>query len=546
MRLLFLNGPRSGGYVSLASQETRIGRETDNDIQLLVSGVSRYHALIRKEENSSWSLRDLGSTNGTKVNGSVIGGTVVLHPGDVILIGDQQIRMEEDSSSGAPQDGEKEKEREKEKASSPAPEGGEKEKEKEKASQSGPVPAVRFHTGGGPSGESAGGKEKKKSSSSPDKGGSAGKKADLHFDNPDTAILESIFNDPPADGSSPSGELSSGASSAPEGRKKKVLGSLLFYVILCSVAAVCVALFLYFNQEKSGNTAVPAPKKDPNKFFLAYEKETLTKSSIFRFELFLECCWEKSADKDKPVLEEAAFVRYSVAEQKAEDSISYKYVLPRQRIDLEDAERLRKKIQDTEFMKLGADSGDIVPETGGKSQSSRITVGFNGHLNSVAVSNTSPKRSYRDVEELIEQFTEDTLGVRTVSMSVEEMQEEAKKHFAQAREYFENYEAKPENLRLAIKRFRLTSQMLERFQPRPKMWSEANAYLQKAEKLLKDIRNKTYADLKIKLKLKEYPEALEKAKLLLDYLEPGSSNYQRIRDVKISIERELARDKRRK
>ncbi|MBO4304676.1 MAG: FHA domain-containing protein [Lentisphaeria bacterium] len=546
MRLLFLDGPRSGEHISLASPEIRIGRETDNDIQLLVGGVSRYHALIRRD-GSSWSIRDLGSTNGTKVNGSVIGSSVVLHGGDLILIGDQMIRVEEDASgSGDPAGKEQENapvplirivdEPPGKKDAGKAPFSSAEGKKEESGAS---VPLVRFHSA--PSGESKGGK---KDSSSPEKSGGEKEKSDAGLDNSDTAILESMFGDSSSGSASSSSSFPSGKSASPEVRKKKTLGNVLFYVVLVAVAAVCVCLFLALNQGKPGSTVSPVVKKDPNQFFLAYEKETLTRSSIFRFEMLLECRWVENAEKK--TREEAAFVHYAVAEQKAEDNIAYKYVLPPQRIDLEDAVRLRKKIQETDFMKLVSDSGDIVAATDGNDQSSRITVGFSGHLNSVAVRNTSPKLSYRQVEELIEQFTEDTLGVRTVSMSVEEMQEEAKKHYAQARQYFENYEAKPENLRLAIKRFRLTSQMLERFQPRPKMWSEANESLQKAEQILAGKRKELYNDLKIKLKLKEYPEALEKAKILMDYLEPGSANYYRIRDVKISIERELARNKRRK
>ena len=66
-----------------------IGRTPDQcGIVLNVSGVSRMHCVVELN-NGSISVRDLGSTNGTMVNGSKIPAnqSVALRPGDVIRIG---------------------------------------------------------------------------------------------------------------------------------------------------------------------------------------------------------------------------------------------------------------------------------------------------------------------------------------------------------------------------------------------------------------------------------------------------------------------------
>ena len=68
MKLYFINGLREGESIVLQPPGVCIGRESDNDIQLLVAGVSRYHAKI-SFDGMKWSIADLGSTNGTKVNG---------------------------------------------------------------------------------------------------------------------------------------------------------------------------------------------------------------------------------------------------------------------------------------------------------------------------------------------------------------------------------------------------------------------------------------------------------------------------------------------
>ena len=88
MKLFFLNGPRKGENIELAPPGISIGREEDNDVQLLVAGVSRYHAKITFN-GSDWRIQDLGSTNGTKVNGKPIQSPVPLQENDAIAIGDQ-------------------------------------------------------------------------------------------------------------------------------------------------------------------------------------------------------------------------------------------------------------------------------------------------------------------------------------------------------------------------------------------------------------------------------------------------------------------------
>jgi pSer/pThr/pTyr-binding forkhead associated (FHA) protein len=66
-----------------------IGRSTGCDLTLGDSTVSRWHAeLIRDGER--WVVRDMGSTNGTRVNGWRVR-RAVLEPGDVLALGAQRV-----------------------------------------------------------------------------------------------------------------------------------------------------------------------------------------------------------------------------------------------------------------------------------------------------------------------------------------------------------------------------------------------------------------------------------------------------------------------
>src|SRR5207342_2092400 len=62
-----------------------IGRGTDADLQLLDQGVSRRHAEVQWD-GSFATVYDLGSTNGTSVNGHEVASHVLRH-GDVIRLG---------------------------------------------------------------------------------------------------------------------------------------------------------------------------------------------------------------------------------------------------------------------------------------------------------------------------------------------------------------------------------------------------------------------------------------------------------------------------
>eukprot|EP00831_Metopus_contortus_P021321 TRINITY_DN19511_c0_g1_i1.p1 TRINITY_DN19511_c0_g1~~TRINITY_DN19511_c0_g1_i1.p1 ORF type:complete len:124 (+),score=24.61 TRINITY_DN19511_c0_g1_i1:110-481(+) len=48
-----------------------LGREVDTDVHVMVPGVSRYHCKF-EFDGENWTVSDLGSTNGTKVNRELI------------------------------------------------------------------------------------------------------------------------------------------------------------------------------------------------------------------------------------------------------------------------------------------------------------------------------------------------------------------------------------------------------------------------------------------------------------------------------------------
>ena len=77
----------------LTDDAITIGRAPDNMIVIDDASVSGRHAEM-KLAGESYELIDLGSTNGTRVNGQTITATTTLRPGDRIRFGKIEARLE--------------------------------------------------------------------------------------------------------------------------------------------------------------------------------------------------------------------------------------------------------------------------------------------------------------------------------------------------------------------------------------------------------------------------------------------------------------------
>jgi S1-C subfamily serine protease len=88
-KLSILKGSRAGTTLILSRQEVRVGRHPDNDIRFDPQSelkVSARHALIFRH-GEAWYVQDLGSRNGTLINGRPIADPTALRDGDRIEFG---------------------------------------------------------------------------------------------------------------------------------------------------------------------------------------------------------------------------------------------------------------------------------------------------------------------------------------------------------------------------------------------------------------------------------------------------------------------------
>lgn len=68
-----------------------IGRSVENDVVLNDMSVSRFNTQIVFSDKGEYSVVDMGSANGTYVNGCRISGECPLKPGDVVMVANVQI-----------------------------------------------------------------------------------------------------------------------------------------------------------------------------------------------------------------------------------------------------------------------------------------------------------------------------------------------------------------------------------------------------------------------------------------------------------------------
>ncbi len=94
-KLHILSGVLLGKTFEVLEDKASLGRSLDNQIVLEDGTVSHHHAVI-EGHNNEFLLRDLNSTNGTRVNGMRIT-EAKINNGDLIRFGSVETRFESDA-----------------------------------------------------------------------------------------------------------------------------------------------------------------------------------------------------------------------------------------------------------------------------------------------------------------------------------------------------------------------------------------------------------------------------------------------------------------
>ncbi len=88
------SGPTPGATFALEGDQLTIGRDSSSAVAINDAEISRKHARLTFQ-GGKYVIEDLGSTNGTFVNGQRLVSAVVLKSGDVVSFGEQIVLMYE-------------------------------------------------------------------------------------------------------------------------------------------------------------------------------------------------------------------------------------------------------------------------------------------------------------------------------------------------------------------------------------------------------------------------------------------------------------------
>ncbi len=100
-RLIVRRGPQPNQVYELNKDIVTLGRDITNDIVINDPEVSRHHLRLTRGAGG-FTLEDLGSTNGTFVNGQRLTGARPLRQGDMIGLGETVTLAYEVATAGAP------------------------------------------------------------------------------------------------------------------------------------------------------------------------------------------------------------------------------------------------------------------------------------------------------------------------------------------------------------------------------------------------------------------------------------------------------------
>ena len=100
-RLVILSEGLTGTAHELTVDKTTIGRVDDNTFAIPEGSVSSHHCEIL-QRGGDIIVRDLNSTNGTFIMGNQVTGEAPLKPGQILRLGQIEMRLEDASAKPAP------------------------------------------------------------------------------------------------------------------------------------------------------------------------------------------------------------------------------------------------------------------------------------------------------------------------------------------------------------------------------------------------------------------------------------------------------------
>lgn len=506
MKIKFLNGKYDGKELEINAPSITVGRDPGNLVSMDTDGVSRCHAEMKQLASGEWMIYDLNSTNGVKVNGQKIDGQANIVIGNTIGIGENNFLITELQNEPAkvifnP-------------IVSAPPVSGELDEE-----PAGPVPVLND--------DLFGSENKTGEKTEPEQ--TAVKVTPI---TPDKIVSE--FNKISGPLFGKKNKRSSGENDKNDGQAAdpgKRRSNMIFYTVL-----VCVVIMIL-----SSAFSIMSPQKQRGKrtvsqqpLTVRYEKEVLQNDNVFRFEFYLKNKIAEVEDDDSGAKQRKRIytIRFTIDDVNSKRHYSKETAVAEETVD-----QLRSAINGSGI--YAAPANDTPRD---KSHNRILTIVEGTKLLVVKVPGEYASQEFNTVEETINDIA-DNFGLKTISLTPEELLSQANDYFLKAEDLFSN-RAKTGNLRDAIIRYRAVVESLEQFSPKPKMWDRARKQLEQAIKE-RDAKLEMFdAEYKRLSHMREFEPMRNVFLNIMELTEPDSKEYARAKRRLVIIDQALRKSKR--
>jgi hypothetical protein len=321
------------------------------------------------------------------------------------------------------------------------------------------------------------------------------------------------------------------AEGAADPRKRR--SNLIFYTIL-----VCVVIMIL-----SFAFSVMSPKKQTNStarvlpLVVQYEKEIISKDNVFRFEFVMKSRLnERSVKKDGKTA--TSYVREYTVTFSLDDIASKRHYSREVAVSDETVAQLRSVIGSSGIFAAQENRQQQDP-----SFNRRLTIVEGRRLVKMAVAGEYGPNEFTTVEEAINEMTE-SFGLKTISMTPEQLISQAQRDFIKAEDLFANA-VRPGNLRDAIKRYQMVVEALEQFDPKPAMWDKAGKQLAEALKQRSIRMDALQTEYKRLAQIKEFGQMKGVFLQMMELSDPESKDYSSAKRRLVYIEQILRKKSRR-
>jgi hypothetical protein len=321
------------------------------------------------------------------------------------------------------------------------------------------------------------------------------------------------------------------AEAAADLRKRR--SNLIFYAIVACVVIIVLnfAFSVMAPKKKSASTVQNLP------LVVQYEKEIISSDNVFRFEFLVKSRYAKRTS-EKNGKKVSSYVREYTVTFSLDDIASGRRFSREVPVSDETVNQLRSVIS----------SSGIFTASENRQQPSRtvnrlLTIVEGRRMVKVAVAGEYGPNEFTAVEEAINEMTE-SFGLKTISMTPEQLRTQAERDFLKAEDLFANA-TRPGNLRDAIKRYQMVVESLEQFDPKPAMWDKARKQLAEALKQRSIRMDALQTEYKRLAQIKEFGQMKGVFLQMMELSDPESKDYSSAKRRLVYIEQILRKKSRR-